>query len=87
MILKVRADMAVGEDDRNAEALEQFAGPYARRLQQLRRIDRAGADDDVAACVKPLDPTRGADRNPHRPPALDQDCLDKAILDERDIGA
>ena len=36
-------------NDRDSEFRQQAARPYARNLQQLRRIGRAGAEDDLAA--------------------------------------
>jgi hypothetical protein len=49
MVLQVRADIGVGERDRNIQRLEEGGGADAGDLQQLRRIDRAGGEDDFAA--------------------------------------
>jgi ABC-type amino acid transport substrate-binding protein len=48
MVLQVGADVGVFARHRNAERLEERAGADAGQLQQLRRGDGAGGEDDLA---------------------------------------
>ncbi len=48
MILQIFADAGQRVDDADAEALQQRGRPDPRQLQQLRRLERAGAQDHFA---------------------------------------
>ena len=65
VILQVLADARQVVHDRDAERLELARVPDAGELQQLRRVDRAAAEDDLLradhlrlAAVHDLDPDR-----------------------------
>ena len=55
--------------DVDAERAELVGVAHARQLQQLRRVDRAAAQDDLARRIARFGPTRGRARTRRRPRA------------------
>ena len=49
MVVEVRADAGGVDEDVDRELLQVLAGADAREHEQLRGVDRAGAEDDLAA--------------------------------------
>ena len=68
------ADAGQVGDDRDAEGLEVRGRPDAGQLQQLRRVDRAAAQDDLAAVDRSrVPPPWRSISTPDGPPALEVD--------------
>ena len=55
VVVQVAPDAGQVGDDVDPEAAELVGRADAREQQQLRRLDRAGADDDLALGADPLD--------------------------------
>ncbi len=73
MVLEVLADARQVVDDRHAERLEQRSRADTAQLEDLRGVDRAAGEDNLAA-ERPLHrPAAHGILDPDRPPALEQD--------------
>ncbi len=77
VILEVGADARHVGDDRDAERLEVRRPPDARQLQQLRRVDRAAGEDDLAALDPLRPPTLPLDVDGDGAPAVEHDLGDE----------
>ena len=74
MVLQVLADSGEVVDDVDAERLELARVADARELEQLRRVDRAAAEDHLAG-LDPLGPDAARDLDPDRARAVEQDAI------------
>ena len=59
VVLEVLADARQVGDDRDAERREVRRRPDARQLEQLRRVDRAAGEDDLAGLDRARCPPPG----------------------------
>ena len=87
MVLEPPADRVIGAHDRYAVLRQQRARPDARKLKELRRIDRAGRQNDLRPGVGDLasPPRRNATPTARLP--AKHDPLDEQFGDQRQVGA
>ena len=88
MIVQIVADAGHVGDHRNAMRAKQVGGAEPRQLQELRRVERAGCDDDFAACacaVRVSPPTQIFDAGGAL--ALEQDARRERLRHDVEIGA
>ena len=71
VVLQVLADARQVVDDVDAERLQLGGVADAGQLQQLRRVDRAAADDDLVGVRPPGRPAAEVERDARRPRAVE----------------
>ena len=76
MVLQVLADAREVVHDADAERLELGRVADPGDLQQLRRVDRAAAEDHLAR-LDPLGPDPARYLDPDRARAVEQDAVDE----------
>jgi hypothetical protein len=79
MILQIRADAGRIVDHGNPVLRQQAAGPDARQLEQLRRIDRAGGQNNFAFGVQNSFHAITQDLNPGRTLTREQDAGSQGV--------
>ncbi len=76
MVLQIFADPRQGMEDRRADCCETIRGADARKLQELRRADRAGGENDFAPGARLAADAVPAIAQACGAAALKQDALD-----------
>ena len=87
MVLKVLADTRQGVNDVDAKIAQGTRGTYAGGLQDLRRADHAGRNDQLAPGPELLDLTAPLDLDAAGAFAFHQDAPHHAICHQREIGS
>ena len=79
------ADTGQGVNGLDSKALEAVRIADARELEELRRVDGTGGEDDLAPAAD--GPRRSVAANPHRgrSPVLDRDGLDRRVAENREV--
>ena len=79
------ADTGQGVNGLNSKALEAARIADARELEEPRRVDGTGGEDDFAPATD--GPRRSVAANPYRgrPPVLDRDGLDRRVAENREV--
>lgn len=87
MILEIATDPGQLVDDPGAEPLQQVPRADPGALQQARRTDRAGAQDDLAARLEALLAALPTDRQGPGAAVLEEHSLDFGMGQNRQVGA
>ena len=87
MVLHVGADAGQRMHDRHADLLEMRRVADPRELQQMRRVDRARAQQDLALGLGPLGAAAPGQLDRDRPFPLEHDPPHHRLGDELKVGA
>ena len=85
MVLQVAADAGDVEQRPDAERAEVIGRADARQHQQLRRVHRAAAQDDLALGARDLVPAVDEVAHAHGVVLVEDDALDQRVGDDVDV--